>query len=80
MIFNQIQFVQDDVSAIYYKLMKKDKNKEEGKDYCVQCIGPFEAMTADGNYSVCIRAECPNFGLLQLGVEKVSEFLKFKAK
>jgi len=57
-------------------LFKKAETIKKPIHHCVQCLRPFEASTDDLKYMVCVREECPNYGLLQLGQEKMDEFLK----
>lgn len=54
-----------------------DENKNMKKLTCVQCHQEMLYAT-DVNeriISACLNAECPNFGLLQLGVEIINQFL-----
>ena len=48
------------------------------KDYCVQCEKEIEGQTADNNYNVCMRPDCPNYGLLQMGNTSLANFVKKK--
>ena len=44
------------------------------KDLCVQCNREIQAQTEDGKYNVCVRPDCPNYGLVQVGADKLKEF------
>lgn len=45
--------------------------KSEGEYHCVQCGRVLEAYTdvQDKQVPVCTYPDCPNYGLLQLGIE-----------
>ena len=53
--------------------MKKDKKNKENY-HCVQCGEEMECYTAvqDRRVPVCNNPECANYGLLQLGIEIMS--------
>jgi hypothetical protein len=50
----------------------KDK-KDENKYHCVQCGGTLDYQVNEEKIDhillVCHRSECPNYGLLQIGIE-----------
>lgn len=49
--------------------MTNDKNN------CHQCGKHTQGLTKDENYAVCVRPECPNYGLLQIGEEQMDKFI-----
>ena len=57
--------------------MKKSDKTTKIPSHCVQCGKEMLAGTDwDKFVPICTSPKCPNFGLLQMGIEKVSEFMK----
>ena len=48
------------------------------KEQCVQCHKEIQGQTKDDYYNVCVRPECPNYGLVQVGNKSLKEFNKIK--
>lgn len=47
------------------------------KQECVHCGLPCEAQTEEEkHYNICIRPDCPNFGLLQIDLDQIKKFNK----
>ena len=55
-------------------------NKTPSQRTCVQCHNdmPYATDVQEKQVSVCLRPQCPNFGLLALALETIEEFEKEK--
>lgn len=63
----------------FFKTTEADKSPtkpEITSHHCVQCGKKVRAVTEVGHFPVCLQPECPNYGLVQVGVERAKEFLR----
>lgn len=65
----------------FFKTTKADKSPTKDKitgHHCVQCGKKVRAITGLGHFPICLQPDCPNYGLVQVGKERIREFIELK--